>query len=129
MPFPLGIAYRPADIADVPGIDRASRNSTGRIAVLGLYNSGSTVLAGVLHRMGVDMGGPFWATSEEGHPQNFYEPTDLSDRLRMWWAEPFAVELANPSERVEALRSWIQQREAARAGWVGAKHPLLSLCA
>jgi hypothetical protein len=30
------------------------------VAILGCYRSGSSLLAGVLHRLGVDMGSPFW---------------------------------------------------------------------
>ena len=65
-----------------------------RIAVLGLYNSGSTVIAGMLHRLGVNMGQPFWQTSADGAACNHYEPYDLSWHLRRWWDEPRAVERA-----------------------------------
>jgi hypothetical protein len=100
-----------------------------RIAVLGLYNSGSTVLAGMLHRMGVNMGAPFWMTSEEGHPENFYESWLISRHLRRWWTEPLAQERVAAADRIQFLQSWAVVQEDARPGPLGAKHPLLSLCA
>jgi hypothetical protein len=100
-----------------------------RIAILGLYNSGSTVLAGMLHRMGVNMGAPFWTNSHEGHPKNFYEPWDLSLAVRDWWAEPFLCEQTPRQERISFLKSWADSRQPSHAGPLGAKHPLLSLCA
>src|SRR6266576_4665725 len=43
------------------GVCMSLLNMNGtRIAVLGLYRSGSTVVAGVLHHLGVDMGPPFY---------------------------------------------------------------------
>lgn len=96
------------------------------IAVLGLYNSGSTALAGALHRLGVDMGAPFWRDSDDRSPRNYYEPWDLSCRLRSWWDEPEAREAVNQATRVAYLRDW--RRRAGRCpGPAGAKHPLLSL--
>jgi hypothetical protein len=100
-----------------------------RIVILGLYNSGSTVLAGMLHRMGVNMGAPFWMTSEEGHPENFYESWQLSRQVRKWWGEPLAEERFPAADRIQFLQAWANQQEIARPGPLGAKHPLLSLCA
>jgi Sulfotransferase family len=94
-----------------------------RIAVLGLYRSGSTVVAGVLQHLGVDMGAPFY--------DRYYESDWLSKQLRQWWDEPHSPHLrekvAQP-KRVRMLAEWIQKREQAGAKWVGMKHPLLSLC-
>lgn len=100
----------------------------GRIAILGLYNSGSTGLAGMLHRLGVNMGPPFYKTSEETSEENFYEPYDLSWHLRKWWDEPYAIETVRPDVRVEFLRRWVALQECQGVAFVGAKHPLLSLC-
>lgn len=91
-----------------------------RIAVLGLYRSGSTAVAGVLQHLGVDMGAPFYGI--------YYESDWLSEQLRRWWDEPRLREKATPAKRVRILREWILQRESAGAKWVGMKHPLLSLC-
>jgi hypothetical protein len=91
-----------------------------RIAVLGVYRSGSTAVAGALHHLGVDMGPPFF--------EGFYESAGLSKQLRRWWDEPRLVEKVGQSKRVRALEQWIKEREAGGARWVGMKHPLLSLC-
>ncbi len=93
-----------------------------RIAVLGLFNSGSTALAGVLHRLGVNMGGPPF------HMQ-FYEPEDLAAKLRLWWSEPELVESAGLDERVRFLTEWIERKEREGFTEIGIKHPLLCLSA
>ncbi len=91
-----------------------------RVAVLGLYRSGSSAAAGVLHRLGVEMGAPFW--------QDHYESLRLAKRLRRWWHEPDLEERFPSAERVRKLRDWVCFLEGGRATHVGAKHPLLSLC-
>ena len=91
-----------------------------RIAVLGLYNSGSTAVAGMLHALGVNMGPPFWG--------EFYEPCDLSWHLRRWWGEPLLTEGAAKIQRIKCLRKWVELQECLGEAAVGAKHPLLSLC-
>ena len=91
-----------------------------RIAVLGVYRSGSTAVAGALHHLGVDMGAPFF--------EGFYESAELSKQLRRWWDEPRLVEKVAQAKRVRVLEQWIKEREAGGAKWVGMKHPLLSLC-
>ena len=50
------------------------------VAVVGTYRSGSSMIAAMLHELGVDMGAPFWG--------NYYEPQDLAQSLRRWWTEP-----------------------------------------
>ena len=99
-----------------------------RIAVLGLYNSGSTAIAGVLHRLGVNMGPPFWRSSDDNDPNNFYESVDLSWHLRRWWNEPELIEKTTAADRIRFLKLWIELQECAHPGPSGAKHPLLSLC-
>ena len=91
-----------------------------RIAVLGVYRSGSTAVAGALHHLGVDMGPPFF--------EGFYESAGLSKQLRRWWDEPRLVEKVGQTKRVRVLEQWIKEREAGGARWAGMKHPLLSLC-
>ena len=60
-----------------------------RIAILGLFNSGSTALAGVLHQLGVNMGGPPFF-------KEFYESAEIARNLRRWWSEPELVETVVP---------------------------------
>ena len=91
-----------------------------RIAVLGVYRSGSTAVAGALHHLGVDMGPPYF--------EGFYESAGLSKQLRRWWDEPRLVEKVGRAKRVRVLEQWIKEREAGGVRWVGMKHPLLSLC-
>jgi hypothetical protein len=91
-----------------------------RIAVLGVYRSGSTAVAGALHHLGVDMGPPFF--------EGFYESAGLSKQLRKWWDEPRLREKVSQAKRVRVLAQWIQERERGGVRWVGMKHPLLSLC-
>jgi len=99
-----------------------------RFAVLGLYNSGSTALAGMLHRLGANMGPPFWENSDDNSAVNYYEPYDLSWHLRRWWNEPQIAERVSSSYRIEFLKRWVNLQECAGQAPVGAKHPLLSLC-
>ncbi|WP_372726373.1 hypothetical protein [Novipirellula sp.] len=93
-----------------------------RIVVIGLYNSGSTCVAGVLHRLGVDMGAPYWHENE-----CFYEPYDLSCILRHFWPEPDCQSQAHERIRVEVFRNWILGRESLGSSPCGAKHPLFCL--
>jgi hypothetical protein len=100
-----------------------------RVAVLGLYNSGSTGLAGMLHRLGANMGPPFWANDNDRSAENYYEPNDLAWHLRRWWKEPSLEETVHISHRIEFLRRWIVLQELAGCPATGAKHPLLSISA
>jgi hypothetical protein len=94
-----------------------------RAIIAGLYNSGSTCLAGCMHRLGVDMGSPFWRNEKNNH----YEPYDLSCLLRHFWNEPNTRENTPQPIRVEILRRWVIGREVTCPKAVGAKHPLLAL--
>lgn len=89
-----------------------------RIAIVGTYRSGSSAIAGALHFLGVELGGPFWG--------NYYESDELAAMLRGWWCEPHLVEASPVEQRRTQLAQWIAKREAT-ARVVGAKHPLLSL--
>ena len=89
------------------------------VAVLGTYRSGSSAVAGVLHYLGVDMGGPFWG--------EHFESAELAQVLRQWWSEPRLVAAMASQQRQEHLRTWITAR-LQRSDVLGAKHPLLSLC-
>src|SRR5664279_3329426 len=95
-------------------------NATTRVAVLGLYRSGSSAAAGVLHHLGVEMGAPYF--------RQHFESARLARRLRRWWHEPYMREMYPRAERVRKLGDWIQFLEMGSASHVGAKHPLLSLC-
>jgi hypothetical protein len=88
-----------------------------KVVVLGLYRSGSSVTAQILHHLGVNMGSPFF--------RDYYESARLAKQLRIWWREPIFEEVVQKEERVAYLKQWL----AEEAGeWVGAKHPLLGAC-
>ena len=103
-----------------------------RIAVLGLYNSGSSAIAQMLHHLGVDMGGPPWweLDDERDIDRNHWEPRDLQSKLASWIREPALSLQVSPQTLVAGLKSWIEGREALgrSRGFVdfGAKHPLLA---
>ncbi|TWT83786.1 Tetratricopeptide repeat protein [Planctomycetes bacterium CA13] len=90
-----------------------------RCVVVGCYRSGTSLVAGVLHYLGVDMGAPY--------KDPFFESDDLARRLRHWWTEPRLVASVARSSRRTQLSHWIETR-SSKAALVGAKHPLLSLC-
>jgi phage gp46-like protein len=89
------------------------------VAVLGLYSSGSTATAGVLHHLGVCLGRQFWG--------DYFEARWLSDQLRRWWNEPDLREVVAREQRVGQLAQWLHDMESTGAAAVGAKHPLLVL--
>jgi hypothetical protein len=100
-----------------------------RLAVLGLYNSGSTAVAAMLHHLGVNMAPPYWVALDRKSNENYYEPYELSWHLRQWWEEPRITERTPAQVRVRYLRQWaVLQESLGLSPIVGAKHPLLSLC-
>lgn len=95
------------------------------IAVLGLYNCGSSAIAGMLDALGVNMGAPYW----HGHATDgacYFEPLDLGHHLRRWWNEPRMIEMQTRQRRVAFLKAWAALQKTVGTP-VGAKHPLLSL--
>ncbi len=97
-------------------------NTSQRIVVLGLYNSGTSAVAGVLHHLGVYMGGPpFFG--------DFYEAADVAARLRLWWREPDLIESTDADQRIAWLARWLERHERDGHKRIGLKHPLLCLSA
>ncbi len=86
----------------------------GNVVVLGCYRSGSSLLAGMLHCLGVNLGPSFWG--------DFYEAADLSAELRRWWDEPRLNPMVPQVQRIEYLRQW-QQRQANQASLGGGEVP------
>jgi hypothetical protein len=93
-------------------------NDKRRVAVLGLYRSGSSAAAGALHHLGVDMGSPYF--------RDHYESLLLARKLRLWWREPQFREMMPREARVRRLADWIAWQEQKGTPWIGVKHPLLS---
>jgi len=82
----------------------------------------------MLHRLGANLGPPFWG-HRPGRPSTlWYEADDLARELRRWWAEPLLEEQVTAQERTSYLADWMARHEAASPASCGAKHPLLSLC-
>lgn len=99
-----------------------------RFALLGLYNSGSSALAGMLHRLGANLGPPFARDPQSTAPIRRYESGDLGHSLRTWWNEPDIEERVPRDERVSWLVDWAGRHWLGSPAPLGAKHPLLALC-
>lgn len=104
---------------------RSSRNraivqNVQRVAVLGLYSSGSTATANVLHCLGVKLGRELFG--------DYFEPKWLAEQLRLWWQEPDLIERVSRRQRVAALASWLCDLAGEEQTCIAAKHPLLTLC-
>jgi hypothetical protein len=118
------------DHATTPASPTAGRDTATRprLAIVGLYNSGSSGVAAMLHHLGVDLGGPFHRDPAARGPVRHYESADLADALRAWWREPALAECASAAERVAGLAAWADRHARADGTPLAAKHPLLSLC-
>lgn len=90
-----------------------------KIAVLGLFNSGSTIIAGVLDKLGVNMGQPYW--------YNHYESLVLKNHLVKWWNEPELTERVSREHRIYEFRKWLRAQESQDSAAIGVKHPFLCL--
>lgn len=99
-----------------------------RFAILGLFNSGSSALAGMSYRLGANLGPPFWR-DRPGRESTVYEADDLAGSLRRWWDEPELIERSTSAERIPWLSAWIRHQESASPAPAGVKHPLLALSA
>ncbi len=91
-----------------------------RAAIIGLYNSGSSVLSQIVEDLGADIGRPLW--------HSHFESKKLMEQLRVWWNEPELVENTDATTRIDYLKLWAQYHEAS-SDLICAKHPLLSLSA
>lgn len=91
-----------------------------RAAIIGLYNSGSSVLSRIVENLGAEIGRPLW----ESH----YESKILKEALAEWWAVPRLEEQVAKESRMEFLKWWAEYHES-RNPVVCAKHPLLCLSA
>jgi hypothetical protein len=90
-----------------------------KVVIIGLYNSGSSIISRIMMELGFDIGYPLWDN---------YEPQELRDALSRWWDEPNMIESEIKENRVRWLREWgnrIQERSAL----ICVKHPLLCLSA
>ncbi len=99
---------------------RSQDKRSRRVAVLGLYSSGSTATAQILHCLGLTLGRELFG--------DFFEPKWLAEQLRLWWQEPDLIECVSRQQRVVGLAGWLRDLESDGHAYIGAKHPLLTLC-
>lgn len=94
-----------------------------RVAVVGLYRSGSSYWAAVLDAHGVDMGAPYWENDIPNDPDNHYESLELVRDLPRVWNEPLGETNWSEFDRRRILREYIERRGPLAGG----KHPLFCL--
>jgi GR25 family glycosyltransferase involved in LPS biosynthesis len=99
------------------------------VAVLGLYRSGSSSVAGILSHLGFHLGAVL-SKANKWNTDGYFEPQWLSRHLRRLCDEPRLQQLAAREQRILLLRQWLND-EARRAGAmnkpVAVKHPLLCM--
>ena len=91
-----------------------------RAAIIGVFNSGSSVTSQIVERLGAEIGRPLWG--------NFYESRILKTLLEDWWGLPKLVEQVGREHRVPFFRWWAEHHETMKPV-VCAKHPLLCMSA
>jgi hypothetical protein len=91
-----------------------------RVAIIGLFNSGSSILSCILEQLGFEIGRPLWGT--------YFESRSLRAQLVDWWHEPELIEEVAREHRVPFLKWWVEHHESKNP-LVCAKHPLLCLSA
>ncbi len=89
-------------------------------AIIGLYNSGSSVLARITSILGCNMGPPHWGFN--------FESRMLRAQLVDWWYEPYMIEQVKQEDRIPFLKWWLEYY-SQQSEHVCAKHPLLCLSA
>jgi len=95
------------------------------IAVVGVFRSGTSCTAGILHKLGVSMGNRF-ESPRAGNPRGFYEAKGLARICRQSFKEPLMIEQNTFDDRIKALREWGMARVRNDVP-IGAKHPTLCL--
>ena len=93
------------------------------IAVVGTPRSGSSCMAGMLHKLGVSMGRKF-IKPNKNNPKGFYEAVGLTRLCRDSYIRPAMVEKNTRADRVHLLRTWKLKRQKA-GSVIGAKHSRL----
>jgi hypothetical protein len=116
-------AFHGAQWLDDPQVDLRM------VAVLGPYSSGTSAVAGMLHQLGISMGGAF-QESDEVNDRGSFEAVGLADLCRKFFDEPWLTEQVRPELRTKLLRIWAANRRDYRDHpdkLAGAKHPLLCM--
>ena len=99
------------------------------VAVMGPISSGTSVIAGVLHRLGVSMGSSF-ETPDQSNQCGNYEAVELAKMCRQMFEEPWMTEKCDFAERESLLRVWAMMHTKSnlrKSSLVGGKHPFFCL--
>ncbi len=96
-------------------------SASKQVFVLGLHNSGSTVIAGILHQLGVWFGDSFgngpWGIS--------YEKPTLAGICEKAIQFPFVGHAPGFDWAIERIKTTLRKHRFRQADWVGVKYPLL----
>src|SRR5262245_12569171 len=98
------------------------------VVILGVWRSGTSCVAGMLERLGVEFGIPFRPPAPE-NPKGFFEEARLNAICRRSFAEPMLSQLRDSSQIRADLMHWLASMRTVfpLARLIGAKHP--ALCA
>ncbi|MDH3584305.1 MAG: glycosyltransferase family 25 protein, partial [Phycisphaerae bacterium] len=122
-PSEIGPGYEPKQEAS--RWNGAESLTKPMVAVLGPYRGGTSCVAGILHKLGVNMGGNFPRMVKD-YPT--WEAEMLGNLCREFYKEPELAETSTYEQRVARLRDWANVRRRACAGEpCGGKHPLMCL--
>jgi len=99
------------------------------VAVIGPFGSGTSVVTGALHHMGISMGRTF-EIQDSIHNQGCFESVELTRICRQMFNEPWMTEAIPRQGRVELLKIWAAGHTRTFGGQctlVGGKHPSFCL--
>jgi hypothetical protein len=114
-----------------PGAETLLESQIDRktVAVVGTYRSGSSLVAGMLHQAGIDMGAKF-RSPDKSNPRGYFEAEELADLCRRIVVEPWLYRQVPYEETKALLRRWASDRCLAfkdEPPVFGGKHPLMCL--
>lgn len=99
------------------------------VAVLGPFSGGTSVVAGLLHRLGIPMGGAF-ETPDATNATGNVEAQQLARHCRTFFQEPWLTEQVSFENRRQLLKLWAANHTEhfrSHHRMTGAKHPSLCL--
>ena len=115
--------FRGAEALCDPRFDREM------VVVLGPYSGGTSAVAGMLHYLGIKMGGPFYR-ADAATSRGTFEAARLGHLCRKIYSEPWLTENVPKEMQSKVLRVWAANRPDLMSKPdrpLGAKHPLLCL--
>lgn len=95
------------------------------VAVVGPGRSGTSCLAGILHKLGIPMGGELLRPNQK-NPAGYFEDTKLRKFCNRAFAKKSMEERKTPEEREGWFRRWARNR-AGEGPIIGCKHPHLCM--